>query len=123
MDKRPYILGVDDDEYNRLIIEDVLEEEYEVSCVTNGQECLDAVQIRKPNLILLDVWMPVLDGLETCRKLKADPNTKDICILFLSALAREEDKSAGLEAGGNGYITKPINPDKLLEEVKQQCNR
>lgn len=118
MDSDIYILGVDDERINRAILEETFEDIYNFECVSNGQECLDSVTERKPDLILLDVNMPVIDGIETCKKLRADPENKVIPIIFVSALVSNEEKLRGYEVGADEYITKPFNTDELLTKIK-----
>lgn len=113
-----YILGVDDEAINRTILEEIFEDSYELICVNNGQECLDSVAQRKPDLILLDVNMPVMDGIETCKKLRTDPDNRLIPIVFVSALVSNEEKLRGYEAGADEYISKPFNTDELVTKVK-----
>lgn len=95
MENRKNILVVDDEEINRFIAEDLLEQEYALDFAENGQECLDKVQQNKPDLILLDVNMPVMNGLEACRKLKEDPSTSHIAVIFVSALATKAEIMEG----------------------------
>ncbi|MDH5325070.1 MAG: response regulator [Gammaproteobacteria bacterium] len=116
MNPGTYILGVDDEPTNRMILEEIFEEDdVEFKCVTNGSECLELVKNREPNLILLDVNMPELNGLETCKILRE--THRDIPILFVSALATPEERLAGYEAGGDDYITKPFNEEELKAKV------
>ncbi len=84
----------------------------EVVVANNGVECLEVVNQVKPDVILLDVMMPALDGYETCRRLKADPETRSIPVIFLTAKAQHFEIKRGLEVGGLGYLVKPFD---LLE--------
>ena len=92
-------------------------EGFDVITATDGEEALAKAQREKPDLIVMDVMMPRLDGYETCRRLKSDPSTKDIPVLLLTARGREEDRRLGLESGANDYITKPFSPNKLIGRV------
>lgn len=92
----------------------------EVFVAYNGRECLDIVGQAKPELILLDVMMPEMDGIETCQHLKANPETATIPIIFITAKASKEGKLEGLEAGAVDYITKPIDLDETLARVRTQ---
>ena len=86
----------------------------------NGQQALDAVAERKPDLILLDLMMPGIDGFEVIRRLRADPETADIQIVILSALNSNEDVIKGFNVGANDFIMKPIIMEKLLSCVNTQ---
>ncbi len=83
----------------------------------NGQEALDKARASLPDVILLDVMMPGLDGWEVCRRLKEDEATRDVPVIFLSARAQEEDRRRGLALGVFDYVIKPFDPDHLLEVV------
>lgn len=117
MTERSYILGVDDEPTNRIILEEVFEDDYELVCVETGQQCIDSVKARKPDIILLDVNMPEMNGLDACRALRSDPENKDIPIIFVSALASPEERLAGYEAGADDYITKPFVTEELKAKV------
>jgi len=92
---------------------------WEVSLATNGEECLAMAARDRPDLILLDCMMPKLDGYETCRRLKQDPNLCNIPVIFLTAKAQETEVRKGLALGAIGYLTKPFNPLSLASEIKQ----
>ncbi len=112
------ILVVDDEVYILHILDFSLGAEgFDVITATDGEEALAKAQREKPDLIVMDVMMPRLDGYETCRRLKSDPSTKDIPVLLLTARGREEDRRLGLESGANDYITKPFSPNKLIDRV------
>ncbi|MET0010131.1 MAG: response regulator, partial [Candidatus Thiodiazotropha sp. 6PLUC4] len=112
------ILVVDDNAGNlQLLIELLTEKGYTVYPAINGELAMEFVNSRLPDLILLDIKMPGLDGYEVCRRLKADDNTRQIPIIFLSALEDESDKVKGFLAGGVDYITKPFQPEELLARV------
>ena len=115
------ILIVDDIIDNLIFLTDLLEiVGYNTTFAKNGQAALESVQRFKPDLILLDIMMPVMDGLECCKILKSDPNYQDIPILFLTASDKEEDLSKAFELGGSDYITKPFSKNELLNRVKHQ---
>ncbi len=114
---QPLILGVDDEPLNQVILEELLSNEFELISVENGQACIEAVSTRKPDLIIMDVNMPVLNGLETCRRLRQDPGCSEIPIIFVSALASSEERLAGYEAGADDYITKPFDEDELKAKI------
>jgi CheY-like chemotaxis protein len=118
MDKKALILCVDDEPINLIIMEELLRDSYALNTVKSGEGCLEQVGLQKPDLILLDVNMPKMDGLETCGRLKADTDTADIPIIFVSALASHEELMAGYEAGGDDYITKPFSEEILQKKVQ-----
>lgn len=89
----------------------------EVIVVENGEECLAAVQQMRPDVILLDVMMPKLDGYETCRRLKANPETQSIPVIFLTAKAQYFEVKQGLQAGARGYLVKPFDPMTLHDQI------
>ena len=118
------ILLVDDEPDILEILEYNLRKEgYEVVTADNGEEGLLRAEEESPDLIVLDIMMPVMDGVEVCRKLRADPRYDNTVITFLTA--REEDYSqiAALDTGGDDYITKPISPRVLLSRVKALLRR
>lgn len=114
-----YILAADDEPVNRDIIEETLEDDYEVVCVEDGLECLKSIEGRIPDLLLLDVAMPGMDGIEVCRKLRADERTTDIPIFMLSGFAANEHIEKGMEAGADKYITKPFIPTDLIKVIQE----
>jgi class 3 adenylate cyclase/CheY-like chemotaxis protein len=117
--ERPLILVVDDGEDNRLILEQRLRASgYDVVLAVDGEDGLAAAARERPDLILLDVMMPKLDGFEVCRRLKADPSLPFMPIILVTAKADTKDVVAGLEAGGDEYITKPIDQAALLARVR-----
>ena len=91
---------------------------YEVSVASNGEEAVALAPQVNPDLILMDVRMPRLTGYEACRALKADPNLRDIPIVFLSAKGQESEIQQGLDAGAEEYLLKPFAPDQLTNRVK-----
>jgi DNA-binding response OmpR family regulator len=113
------ILIVDDEPFNLDLLEQELQDMgHLVECAANGQEALDQVAAAPPDLILLDVMMPVMDGLTVCRTLKADEDTRLIPIVFMTALGQLEDRIAGIEAGGDDFLTKPVNPRELMARIE-----
>ncbi|MGB9716446.1 MAG: response regulator transcription factor [Thermodesulfovibrionales bacterium] len=93
-------------------------EGFNVITAHNGEDALNLARTENPDLILLDIMLPKLDGYKVCRLLKFDEKYKNIPIIMLTARAQEKDKIIGLETGANEYITKPFDMDKLLERVK-----
>lgn len=112
------ILIVDDVYFSAKYMEDILKEEYQVVVVTSGKACMDYVKCQNVDLILLDVVMPEMDGYEVCRKLKADPTTKKIPVIFLSAKGNTQDEARGLELGAIDYITKPACASIIKARIK-----
>ncbi len=92
---------------------------WEVVVASNGEECLSKVSTERPDLILLDAMMPRMDGYETCRRLKADPTTRDIPVIFLTAKAQESEIRKGLELGAVGYLVKPFDPMRLASQIRE----
>ncbi len=91
---------------------------YDIAVATSGQQALDIALLEMPDLILLDVMMPGMDGYEVCQRLKSDQRTKDIPVIFVSAMDEAEDEARGLEAGGLDYITKPVNKAIVKARVR-----
>jgi len=113
------LLIVDDNPVNLSVIVENLEDEgYEVLVALGGEEALKRVDYRRPDLILLDVMMPGIDGFDTCRRLKANEATADIPVIFMTALDDVADKVAAFEAGGVDYISKPFRLEELLVRVR-----
>jgi two-component system alkaline phosphatase synthesis response regulator PhoP len=113
------VLVVDDEVYILHILDFILgAENYDVVTATNGEQALQKVRDEKPDLVVLDIMMPKLDGYETCRLMKADPKTKAIPVILLTAKGREVDQKLGKEVGASDYITKPFSPSKLIERVQ-----
>ncbi len=95
---------------------------HEVIATSNGEEALQAARNEMPDLILLDVRMPRLSGYEACEIIKADPRTRQIPVVFLSAKGQESEVKTGLEAGADEYILKPFSPDQLTARIKAILN-
>ena len=113
------VLLVDDDIHNQKIFETVLRHSgFRVRMAASGDEALREARAELPDLILMDLSIPVIDGWECSRQLKADPATRHIIILALTAHAMRGDQERALAAGCDGYLSKPISPKKLVEEVK-----
>ena len=117
--KIPTVLLVDDDIHNQKIFETVLRHSgFAVRMAASGDEALREAREHLPELILMDLSIPVIDGWECSRLLKADEATRHIIILALTAHAMRGDQERALAAGCDGYLSKPISPKKLVEEVK-----
>ncbi|RLA69572.1 MAG: diguanylate cyclase response regulator, partial [Epsilonproteobacteria bacterium] len=113
------ILVVDDEPLNINILVDLLKDNYKMMAAKNGKQALKAARsANKPDLILLDIMMPDMDGYEVCSILKEDSTTKDIPIMFVSAMNEDSDETKGFELGAVDYITKPISPTILKARVQ-----
>jgi DNA-binding response OmpR family regulator len=113
------VLVVDDDPMIRHLIAVNLElEGFEVAHADDGESCLRAVELLRPDVVVLDVAMPLLDGLAAAARLRADPSTAGIKIVMVSARAQQSDIRRGLEAGVDVYLTKPFDPDVLIRVVR-----
>lgn len=118
---KPKILIVDDQPINIKIIQRKIEKAgMEVLVASNGYECLRIVETTKPDIILLDIMMPEMDGIETCEKMKLNPDTADIPIIFITAKSAKEDVLTGLDTGAVDYITKPLELDETLARIRTQ---
>ena len=113
------ILVVDDIPANvRLLEVRLLAEYFEVVTATNGPDAIEACENGKIDVVLLDVMMPGMDGIEVCRRLKSDPATSHIPIIMVTALDQVSDRIRGLEAGADDFLTKPVNDLQLMTRVK-----
>ncbi|MEA2029296.1 MAG: response regulator [Campylobacterota bacterium] len=112
------ILAVDDIAENLTLLKDSLKSKYEVIAAKNGTKALELLQKNDlPDLILLDVGMPDIDGFEVCRRIKANPHTQDIPVIFLTILDQKHEILEGFHTGGVDYITKPFEPSILHARV------
>ena len=112
------ILVVDDHRTNIKILNDILRKKYRVSVAKSGLEALEVVNKEPPDLILLDIMMPGMDGYQVCEQLKKSPKTSNILVIFVSAKSEIEDETKGLTLGAVDYITKPISPPIVLARIK-----
>ncbi len=113
------ILVVDDEVKNVKLMEALLlPRGYRVITATHGEEALQQVSQERPDLILLDVMMPIMDGFETCKRLKDDPETRLIPVVIMTALGQVEDRVKGIEAGADDFLTKPVHRDELLARIR-----
>jgi len=118
------ILVVDDEAVILTVIQSRLEANgYEVITASDGQQGLSKARSEKPDLIILDLMLPKLDGARLCRLLKFDDNYKHIPILVLTARVRKESFQKGLDAGADAFVTKPFVPETLLDNIKQLLNK
>ena len=117
------VLAVDDIPLNLVLVKKMLSRfNFQMETASGGQEALDSIARSKPDLILLDLMMPGIDGFEVIRRLRANPDTADIRIVILTALTSGEDVSKGFNMGANDYIMKPIIMERLLTSVVTQLS-
>jgi len=113
------ILVVDDEPNIVLSLEFLMKKEgYQVRTASNGEEAMQAIREAKPNLVLLDVMMPRMDGYEVCQAVRSDPDLQDVLILMLTAKGREVEREKGLALGADDYVTKPFATRDLVEKVR-----
>ena len=118
-DSHTSILIVDDVPANLQLLSDILKEHgYKVRPAPSGALALEAARRVPPDLVLLDINMPDMDGIEVCRRLKQDPNLSEIPVLFISALGDETDKVRAFDSGGQDYVTKPFQVEEVLARVR-----
>ncbi|WP_455200740.1 response regulator [Kaarinaea lacus] len=117
IEQRPKVLVVDDEPFNLEIMEEILEEDYDVSYAKSGSECMDMLTDIMPDVVLLDVNMPGMSGYEVCQQIKENPKTTNIPVTFVSALDTLAERLAGYEVGGDDYICKPFEAGELLSKV------
>ncbi len=118
------ILVVDDEEdLLELVRYTLAKEGHSVTCVDTGEKAVDSVRQSLPDLIVLDLMLPGIDGLEVCRRLKGDLKTREVPIIMLTAKSEERDVITGLDGGADDYVTKPFSPRVLLARVKSLMRR
>ena len=117
MSKRVVVVE-DDLDILELITYNLEREGYEVTGATTGEDGVEAARSTKPDLVLLDLMLPGIDGLEVCRRLKADPDTAHIPVVMVSAKGEETDIVTGLELGADDYVTKPFSPKVLIARMR-----
>jgi len=119
------VLVVDDTPGNLSLMSDLLRPDYKVKLAPTGERALQIVAAEKPDLILLDIMMPDMDGYEVLRRLQFNPETEDIPVIFLTAMSATDDETVGLELGAVDYITKPVNPAITMARVRlaTSCSR
>ncbi len=121
---KPLILVVEDNRSLAEVLEYNLRQEgYDTLVAQSGQEGLNQARARLPQLLVLDLMLPVIDGLEVCRRLRADPHTREILVLMLTAKAEETDEVAGFNVGADDYVTKPFSVKVLLERIRALMRR
>jgi DNA-binding response OmpR family regulator len=121
---RGKVLVVDDEEYIQHILNFSFGAEgYDVVTAADGEEGIKKAKAEKPDIIVLDIMMPKMDGYEACKRLKTDPNTKGIPVILLTAKGREVDRKLGSQAGADDYVVKPFSPGRLIERVEGMMKR
>jgi diguanylate cyclase len=118
--EKPSILIIDDTPDSITILNQILQQEYRVLFALNGSKGLSIARQQKPDLILLDVSMPEMDGYQVCRELKANPDTRDIPVIFVTARDQDDDHEMGFRLGAVDYLTKPVRPSTVKVRVKNQ---
>lgn len=122
--KKNRILIVEDEE-SLLKLESILfsAKGYCVSGVMDGESALEEISSHKPDLVVLDIMLPLLDGFEVCRRIKENPETSTIPVVMLTARKNSQDRARGLEAGADAYITKPFRSAQVIEIIESLLNR
>ena len=136
MDNRKKILLVDDDQVSLTLLENILSDEFETVSCRSGEEALEVIADEKPDIVILDITMPGMDGYEVCRVLKSDDLTKSIPVIFVTVSGNESDETKGFEVGAADFISKPYSRSvlrsrvkthleikEMLEKYKRQANR
>jgi two-component system alkaline phosphatase synthesis response regulator PhoP len=119
MSDKQKILVADDELYIRLLVKDILEPEFHVLEASNGEEAVSITRAEQPDLILMDILMPKLDGYAACYAIKNSELTKDIPVVMLTGVGHELNRQLSREMGATAYITKPFNPEDLLDKARQ----
>jgi CheY-like chemotaxis protein len=121
----PKVLIADDEPFQRILIRETLTVDPQFVFVEaeNGAQALDKARREQPDLIILDIMMPEMDGLQVSRALKADPNLQAIPVIMVTALNKEEDRVNALDAGAANFLSKPFEADELQDVVYQALNR
>ena len=121
----PRVLIADDEPYQRILIRETLTEdpEFAFSEAENGAQALEQARSEQPDLIILDIMMPDMDGLQVCRLLKSDPRLQAIPVIMVTALNKEEDRVNALDAGADNFLSKPFEADELQSVVNDALDR
>jgi len=122
MNNKRKVVVADDELYIRLLVKDILEPEFIVLEASNGEEAVRLTRIQQPDLVLMDILMPKLDGYTACYAIKTDELTKEIPVVMLTGVGHELNRQLSQEMGATGYITKPFNPTDLLGKVRQYAS-
>ncbi len=122
MQKAPKILVVDDDKTNLKFLKEILDEEFQLYSVDSGEEALRVIHEFRPNIVLLDIMLPGVDGYRVCQSIKQDERCDQIKIILISAKAMLNERQKGYEAGADDYITKPFDHEELMKKIKTLLN-
>jgi two-component system alkaline phosphatase synthesis response regulator PhoP len=122
MEDKQKVLVADDELYIRLLVKDILEPEFTVLEASNGEEAVNITYTEQPALVLMDILMPKLDGYTACYAIKNNELTKDIPVVMLTGVGHELNRQLSQEMGATAYITKPFNPEDLLDKVRQYAS-
>ncbi|MDE2491842.1 MAG: response regulator [Elusimicrobia bacterium] len=117
--RKPKVVMVDDEPDFVRVVRSWAEPRYSFVGLSRGAELLPRMEKERPGLVVLDVYMPDVDGFELCRRIRDDPRYRDVPVLFLTGSADGDDFLRNMEAGGNGYLTKPVDRAKLLAEFRR----
>jgi len=117
------ILIVEDNPMNLDIFMEILEDHFDLRVATNGEQALDVVEDYMPDIVLLDVMLPKMNGYDVCEKIRNSDKLKNINVVMVSARAMESERKKGLEAGANGYITKPFDEEDLMAMINSFINK
>jgi len=121
MSDKQKILIADDELYIRLLVKDILEPEFTVLEASNGEEAVSITRTEQPDLVLMDILMPKLDGYTACYAIKNSEQTKDTPVVMLTGVGHELNRQLSQEMGATAYITKPFNPEGLLDKARQHA--
>ncbi len=122
--QKPKVLIVDDDQLVRQIVQEILSDEnYEIQLAKDGKDALESIHRDQPDIIILDIMMPIMDGLDVSKHLKSNRTTASIPIIMLTARTSISDKFDGFDAGADEYISKPFDADVLQKRVKSLLRR
>lgn len=119
----PILIVDDEEDIRELLLYNLQKAGFAIEVASNGLECLQKIKTIKPRLILLDIMMPEMDGVEVCQQIKSDPKNNNILICFLTARSEDYSQIAALEAGGDDYVTKPIKPKVLVSRINAILRR
>ncbi len=122
MSTKKTLIIADDEPTIRKLVSSILGKSYNILTAANGQEVLDTVSQNRPDLILMDIMMPTMDGYSACASLKKDPRTADIPVVMLTGVGYELNKVLAEQMGADGYITKPFNSQDLRDTVKKHLS-
>lgn len=119
MEDKKVILVVDDNPENIDVLVGILKADYKVKAATSGEKAVKTCMKNPPDLVLLDIMMPEMDGYQVFEALKADASTANIPIIFATGMSENEDQEKGMSMGAKGYLTKPVDPDKVRTMVSE----